>query len=101
MLISPTNSILGHVNLLDIMQCKKMLLAGDFPAFRPTTTAILAIRNMEIVELESLDYWLASEDAMPYPFGVTLDNNPMRPFVVLHTSGSTGERCLARCRDVF
>ena len=101
MLISPTNSIAGHLKLLESMQCTIMLLAGDFPAFRPASTAILAMRNMEMVELESLEYWLASERVLPYPFEATLDDNPIRPFVVLHTSGSTGKRHLARYKDMF
>ena len=95
MLLSPANSIAAQLNLLEATRCKVLLTAVDFLPFAPATSAILGRREMEHASVESVEYWLASEKVPEYPFIATLDDNIHRPFVILHTSGSTGKSCLS------
>ena len=91
MLISPANSIAAQLKLLEASQCNTLLVATDFIPFKPAAAAISAKRNMQNILVERLDYWLASEKVPEYPLHATLDDDPYRPFVVLHTSASTGD----------
>ena len=90
MLVSPANSTEAQVKLLEAVNCNCILTAEDFPAIKPALSAIAAKRDVQIVPVSSVDHWLASERVPLYPFRATLDDDPQRPFVVLHTSGSTG-----------
>ena len=91
MLVSPINSIAGQLHLLEATQCKIFLTAKDFPPFKAVATAISAQREMRFVDVESQSYWLSDNRVEIYSFEATLEENPHRPFVIIHTSGSTGE----------
>lgn len=94
MLVSPVNSVAGQIELLKATQCDIFLTAEDFPSFKPVADAIAAQRKMKFVGVRSLQYWLDREEKVEiYPFKGTLEENSHRPFVVLHTSGSTGNFC--------
>ena len=90
MLISPANTIAAQVKLLEATECNVLLLAGDFPIFKSAVVAIQALRELRVVEFDCLDHWLAKEKVLVYPFQAMLTDDPRRPYVVLHTSGSTG-----------
>lgn len=47
-------------------------------------------RPIESMMVGSVEEWLSSEDAKPFPYGKTWDEARWDPLVVLHTSGSTG-----------
>ena len=76
--------------LLESTKCTKLIIAEDFEAFKPAADAILAKKTMEKLLLSPLDHWLKEKTVDTYPFEAKLSDDPRRPFVVLHTSGSTG-----------
>ena len=90
MLVSPANSIAAQLKLLEATNCKTLLMAGDFIVFKPAAAAIASKREMHIVEVESLEALLEKERVPLYAFRARLEDDPRRPYVVLHTSGSTG-----------
>ena len=88
--MSPANSIAAQLKLLEATNCKTLLMAGDFTVFEPAAAAIVSKREMRIAEVESLESLLKKERVPLYGFQVGLKDDPRRPYVVLHTSGSTG-----------
>ena len=90
MLVSPANSIAAQLKLLEATNCKTLLMAEDFTIFKPAAAAIASKREMQIVEVERLEALLEKERVVPYTFRARLEDDPRRPYVVLHTSGSTG-----------
>lgn len=76
---------------MEATKCDNLLIAKDFPAFRPVLDSITTKRQLRIVEIESVDNLIAKHKVEEYPFTATLNDDPRRPFVVIHTSGSTGE----------
>jgi acyl-coenzyme A synthetase/AMP-(fatty) acid ligase len=89
--VSWVNPIPAQLMLFESTKCTKLIVAADYEAWMPTAEAILAERDMQKVLLRSVDHWLDEGPARPYPFDAKLSDDPRRPFVVLHTSGSTGE----------
>lgn len=66
-----------------------MLLPPIFPL--PVIKQIQAARAMKVVEIPGAQHWLAGDEpAVPYPYTKTYDEARLDPWVVLHTSGSTG-----------
>ena len=90
MLVSPANSIAAQLKLLEATNCKELLMAADFTVFKPAAAAIASKREVQLVEVESLESLLDKERVPLYAFQVELKDDPRRPYVVLHTSGSTG-----------
>ena len=90
MLVSPANSIAAQLKLLKATNCKTLLMAGDFTVFKPAAAAIASEREIQIVEVANLESLLEKERVPLYAFEVGLKDDPRRPYVVLHTSGSTG-----------
>ncbi|KAH8655420.1 hypothetical protein BX600DRAFT_515242 [Xylariales sp. PMI_506] len=85
--LSPRNSVDGHLAVIDRCGCDLWVL----PAQRlGHVDEVLEKRPMNTVPLpEQLD--LLREDAVPkYPYHKTFADARQDPFVVLHTSGSTG-----------
>ncbi|KAF7865459.1 hypothetical protein EAF04_006434 [Stromatinia cepivora] len=87
LLMSLYNPVPAQLNLLEVTKCQNILVAADFPSFKPILTAILARRPMKCVEMESVSHWIAKGIVPHYPFSATLAECPHRLFVVLHTSG--------------
>ena len=90
MLVSPANSIAAQLKLLEATDCKTLLMASDFTVFKPAAAALASKRELRIAEVESLEVLLEKERVPLYALEVGLKDDPRRPFVVLHTSGSTG-----------
>ena len=90
MLIAPRNSTTAQLKLLNASNCNTILVAKDFPSFGPPLSAILSKNPMKVVHFASLAHWLENEKSPVYHFEAKLSDNPTRPYVILHTSGSTG-----------
>lgn len=66
-----------------------MLLPELFPV--PVIKQIQAARKMQVVEIAVAQHWLTSEEpAVAYPYTKTYAEARLEPWIVLHTSGSTG-----------
>ncbi|RYP00921.1 hypothetical protein DL765_010890 [Monosporascus sp. GIB2] len=85
--VSPRNSPEGQISLFDAMDCR-------FIYFPRTHAAMvqpwLQQRDMKAVPVGPLDVCFPREDAPLFPYKKTLEEAEWDPFVVLHTSGSTG-----------
>ncbi|KAI9659318.1 MAG: hypothetical protein M1821_001576 [Bathelium mastoideum] len=86
-LSSPSNSIETHVKLLADLQCDVMLTSANKP---PAVDSIVSAKNMKLLTVSSLDELLADGRVSTYPYTKAFDQARDEPFVVLHTSGSTG-----------
>lgn len=87
MFISPRNSKEGQLNLFDKTDCKILAFAGSH---KETVQPWLAEREMQAVEVSPLDAWFPEKQAPHFPYDKTFDEAEWDPFLVLHTSGSTG-----------
>ena len=56
----------------------------------PVVRQILREKEMKVVQILSLDFFLQPADVAPYPYNKTFDEARYMPFLALHTSGSTG-----------
>ena len=56
----------------------------------PVVRQILGEREMNVVQIPSLESFLQPADVAPYTYGKTFDEARHMPFLALHTSGSTG-----------
>lgn len=91
LLSSPRNTLEAHLSLLDKTQCSTMLLPPVFPL--PVIKQIQTARKMRVVEIPGAQHWLPNEpeDArVPYPYSKSYAEARLEPWIVLHTSGSTG-----------
>ncbi|MCJ1438984.1 hypothetical protein MMC27_008374 [Xylographa pallens] len=84
---SPRNSMEAHLSLLEALQCNIFFLPQTPP---PVVKRILTKRRMRTLVLPGLDYWLQEEETRNYPYEKTMDEASHDPFVVMHSSGSTG-----------
>ncbi|KAK6082253.1 Iterative polyketide synthase CazM 8 [Seiridium cupressi] len=88
LLNSPRNTLDAHLFLFEETQCSTFLLPPNFPL--PVVKQILAARQMKVLEIPELQHWTEGEPKKPYPYTKTFAEARLDPFVVLHTSGSTG-----------
>ncbi|KAI0391361.1 hypothetical protein F5Y17DRAFT_468272 [Xylariaceae sp. FL0594] len=90
LLISPRNTLEAQLHLLDKTECHIFLGPADAPL--PVVKQILAARPMRHIAIPAFRYWLhgGETDRKPYPYAKTYLEASGEPFVVLHTSGSTG-----------
>ncbi|KAI1293197.1 hypothetical protein F5Y03DRAFT_374470 [Xylaria venustula] len=93
LLISPRNTAEANLSLLEHMKCNTFLTPPSFPL--PVVRQILGRRPMRYLEVPNFHDWLDDshdDDVkwMPYPYIKTFSESKAEPFVVLHTSGSTG-----------
>ncbi|KAI0547682.1 hypothetical protein F4679DRAFT_553684 [Xylaria curta] len=91
LLISPRNTVEANLSLLDQMRCNTFLTPPNFPL--PVVRKILDVRPMRHVEVLDFHMWLdgyGNAEGKPYPYTKTFQEAKSEPFVVLHTSGSTG-----------
>lgn len=88
LLNSPRNTLDAHLSLFKKMQCETFLLPPNFPL--PVIKQILAAREMRVVDIPVLQHWIRDEPVDVYPYTKTFAEARLDPFVVLHTSGSTG-----------
>ena len=85
--LSPRNSVEANLNLLDASKCRVFLTASKFP---PTFEALFKQRDMKRCIMPELHDILAKDQGPHYPFVKSFAEAQHDPFVVLHTSGSTG-----------
>ncbi|TRX88461.1 hypothetical protein FHL15_010651 [Xylaria flabelliformis] len=94
LLVSPRNTVEANLSLLDQTKCNTFLTPPNFPL--PVVRKILDMRPMRHVEVLDFHAWLNDDDDhgnakwKPYPYTKTFPEAKSEPFVVLHTSGSTG-----------
>ncbi|KAI0973640.1 hypothetical protein F4678DRAFT_486821 [Xylaria arbuscula] len=93
LLISPRNTVEANLSLLEHMKCNTFLTPPSFPL--PVVRQILNIRPMRYLEVPNFYDWLDDNrdydaETEPYPYTKTFSESKAEPFVVLHTSGSTG-----------
>ena len=86
LLLSPRNTLTGSMTLIEHLDCNTMLVADTKP---PHVQAILAARTMRTQKVPSLKEVLTTE-YQHYPYQKSFSSALVEPFVVLHTSGSTG-----------
>lgn len=85
MFSSPRNSLDAHVSLLDRTDCAVMLRSAGV-----SLDAILARRPMIVHDVPSLAAVLDDAPSPTYPYRKTFDQARADPYVVFHSSGSTG-----------
>jgi len=90
LLVSPRNTLEAHLHLLDKTECNIFLGPANSPL--PVIKQILAARPMRHVAIPGFRHWLHDSNTVwePYPYTKTFSEASTEPFVVLHTSGSTG-----------
>lgn len=92
LLSSPRNTLEAHLSLLEKTECDVFLMPPAFPL--PIVKQILTTRPMKAIEVSSFQHWLVyskpAEQHRPYPYTKTYEEAYLEPFVVVHTSGSTG-----------
>lgn len=90
MYLSPRNSIQGHLAVLDKCACTRWILPSQKLG---RVQQILDMRPMTVINLpDQLDLLAFDKDneVPAYPYDKTFDEARQQPFVILHTSGSTG-----------
>lgn len=87
MLLSPRNSIEGHLAVTDRCNCSLWILPSQRIG---RVHELLAKRSMKVKSLPELLVLLDEVPVPTYPYEKTFSNARQDPFVVLHTSGSTG-----------
>ena len=65
----------------------------------PLAREVLAQRPMIHIIVPEAEHWLDAPIVDPYPYTKTFEQARCEPFVVVHTSGSTGERNLIHERS--
>ncbi|CAM1502330.1 Fc.00g043140.m01.CDS01 [Cosmosporella sp. VM-42] len=88
LLNSPRNTLEAHLSLFEETHCNTFLLPPRFPL--PIVGKILEARPMRVVEIFDMKHWVEGGPEEPYPYSKTYAEAKSEPFVVLHTSGSTG-----------
>ncbi|RYP70035.1 hypothetical protein DL771_005726 [Monosporascus sp. 5C6A] len=88
LLNSLRNSLDAHLFLFEKTHCDVFLLPPSFPL--PIIKQILDARKMRVLEIPVMQHWFKDGLDQPYPYEKTFAEAVLEPFVVLHTSGSTG-----------
>lgn len=88
LLNSPRNTLEAHVHLVKETGCGTMLVPAGFPL--PVIGKILETTGIRRVDLPDTTHWLCNEAVEAYPYHKTYEEARLEPWVVLHTSGSTG-----------
>ena len=90
LLNSPRNPLEAHLSLFEATDCHIFLKPPIFPL--PVVKQILDKRPMKVVDIPPLPQWQQPQDGpeKPFPYNKTFAEARSEPFVVLHTSGSTG-----------
>ncbi|KAL2680619.1 hypothetical protein Neosp_008221 [[Neocosmospora] mangrovei] len=88
LLLSPRNTLEASLFLLEETDCNTFLVPPKFPL--PIVGQLIQARGMNVQEMPALQHWLEDGPVEPYPYTKTFDEARSEPFIVLHTSGSTG-----------
>ncbi|KAF7861579.1 hypothetical protein EAF04_008141 [Stromatinia cepivora] len=88
---SPRNSLEAHVKLLKDYQCGNFLFAEDSSSSRKIVNGIQNQIDLQTIAVPTLNYFFhPSFDVPHYEYTATFDEARFRPFVAMHTSGTTG-----------
>ncbi|KAI0405456.1 nonribosomal peptide synthetase [Xylaria palmicola] len=85
--LSPANSPSGQLSLLEQTDCWNIWFPSTYKAM---VQPWIHSRHMNIVEAEPIEAWFPSHTVPEIPYRRTFEEAQWLPFVVLHTSGSTG-----------
>jgi len=85
LLPSPRNSLEGHLNLLKLTECKALFTTKDY-----NLPSELKDCEVPVIYAPSFREMLVGDKPRKYPFTKPWEEAMSDPFVVLHTSGSTG-----------
>lgn len=85
---SPRNSHEGHISLMGSTKCKYFLTPAEMP---PGVAAIIDELNLRHVVVPDEAVWMNPEPVPHYPYGKSYDEAMYDPFLVLHTSGTSGK----------
>lgn len=84
---SHRNSPTVHAHLLDEIGCSVSLVQESTP---PGLSRLPTRESMKRIVIPGLDFFLQSDNGPKYPYRKSFDEARYSPFVILHTSGSTG-----------
>ncbi|KAI0024098.1 L-aminoadipate-semialdehyde dehydrogenase [Xylariomycetidae sp. FL0641] len=87
LLVSPRNSLEGSMAVVDKTDCHIWVRARKA---NPLVNQILGSKQMEVLDVPTLEELFATRPVAPYPFTKTWEEAKLDPLAVLHTSGSTG-----------
>lgn len=90
MLVSPQNSLEAQVKLLMETDYKFLMIAGDFSSFDTMCAAIEDRTPVTVFKVERIEHWLDDEAVPESPFTDAVGDDPSRPYIIIHSSGSTG-----------
>ncbi|KAF7185694.1 Non-canonical non-ribosomal peptide synthetase FUB8 [Pseudocercospora fuligena] len=89
LLMQPSVSIEGQLNLLDKTDCQKIIY-GDLIT-KPLEAILAARKQIQAFQSPSLQELMSKDDSIPtYPFNHTPESYLNNPLMIIHTSGSTG-----------
>ncbi|KAF4631099.1 hypothetical protein G7Y89_g7043 [Cudoniella acicularis] len=86
LLLSPENSIAAYSNLLDLLNCKTMLVPDPQP---PMISAVLTEHRLRVLAVLSVDYFLNHKHPY-YPYKKRFENVGLELLLAFQTPGSTG-----------
>lgn len=86
LLTSPRNSLPAHINLFNLLKCRKLVTADPKPQ---AVTTIIASHEIELLDIPTVEALLAKVHPA-YPYEKSFEQARTDPLVVLHTSGTTG-----------
>ena len=86
---SPRNSVEAHLSLLKAYKCDKIVLPAG-PEYRRIMGKVLSARPMDIIEGPDEGWLFDGLDQQHYTWTYDYEESRLKPFVSLHTSGSTG-----------
>ena len=85
LLPSPRNSIEGHLALLESTRCNTLI-----SPVQSKVDHILSKRDMRHFNVEGLEFFLRGDFIKQYEYNKTFEEAEHDPFIIVHTSGSTG-----------
>ncbi|KAL9106765.1 MAG: hypothetical protein Q9227_008264 [Pyrenula ochraceoflavens] len=84
---SPRNHLNIQIQLLDRLNCN-VLATPDH--LSETSEKVFAMKKMRKLNLPDLDFFLQDGKVRPYPYEKTWEEARKDPYVVMHSSGTTG-----------
>lgn len=91
LLTSPRNTLEAHLSLFEKTECSTFLMPPNFPL--PIVQHILTARKMAVLKIYGWEHWISEgieDEVAEYIYDKEYSEAKLEPFVVLHTSGSTG-----------
>ncbi|QSZ33879.1 hypothetical protein DSL72_005453 [Monilinia vaccinii-corymbosi] len=86
-LSSPRNTVEGHLNIIRQAECSVWLLPSHGSS---NITEVLKVHPMTVLDCPELDFFIDETLVPHYAYNKTWAEACTEPFLVLHTSGSTG-----------